>query len=261
MNTTRTISILSMATLMSTGAFATVFDFNLTPQAGGGPGYGYSAAGGSIKNINATFNDATERMTYSATFGNSSNGTLPDGFWLVMNDGPNPKGTSDELAIFYFDTGVTNNGQAKLTAYSYNGVNGNTSFFDGSGASGTQAPDKIASSLTTGGFVNALNVTNNPNGTRTMSFDINAALINNHDPAYGPVSNWFGTGFDNNVGIWFHVVDGLDAKYGADGFLTKFDYTAQGWVDGQNLTAVPEPFSMVGLAAVAFAAARRRKSK
>lgn len=254
------IAVCGLVALMATQASATVWNFDLTPRVGGGPGYGYSANGGSVKNISSKFNDVSEKLVFEATFGNSSNGSLPDGYWLVLNDGPNPKGTSDELAIFYFDTGVTNDGVAKLTAYAYNGVNGNSSFKDGSGASGTQAPDKIASSLTTSNFVNQLKVTNNANGTRTMKFDINAALINNHDPKYGPASNWFGTGFDNKVGIWFHPVDGLDARYGTDGFLTKFDFSAQGWVDGSNLEAVPEPFTMAGLALVALAARRRKKS-
>lgn len=261
MNRKHILAVTAMAALMSTQAMATVWNFDLTPQNGGGPGYSYNSTGGSIKSISSTFDDVSQRMTYSATFGNSAAGTNPDGFWLVMNDGPNPKGTSDELAIFYFDSGVTNDGNAKLTAYAYNGFNGNTSFLDGSNAAGTQSPDRIASSLTTNGFVNSLSVTNNSNGTRTMSFDINAGIINSHDPAYGPASNWFGTGFDNNVGLWFHVVDGLDASYNSAGYLKKFDFNKQGWVDGENLDAVPEPFSMVGLAAVALAAAKKRKRK
>lgn len=254
------IAVTGLVAVLAASASATTWQFDLTPQNGGGPGYGYNAAGGSVKKISSTFNDVTERLTFEATFGNSAAGTLPDGYWLVLNDGPNPKGTSDELAIFYFDTGVTNNGQAKLTAYGYNGQNGNSSYFDGSNASGTQAPDKIASSLTTNNFVNSLAVVNNANGTRTMKFDINAALVNNHDPKYGPANNWIGTGFDNKVGIWFHPVDGLDAQYGTDGFLKKFDFSKQGWVDGSNLEAVPEPFTMGALGLMALAARRKKKN-
>jgi hypothetical protein len=259
MNTTKTLALTSLAIFGSAMATATTWTFDLNPQTGGGPGYGYNAAGGSISGIKSTFNDVSDRLTFEATFGNSERGTLTDGFWLVLNNGKNPKGTSDELALFYFDTGVTNNGQAKLTAYAYNGVNGSNSFVDGSGAAGTQAPDKIASSLKTNGFVNSLGVVNNANGTRTMKFDINAALINNHTPKYGSANNWFGTGFNNKVGLWFHQVDGLDAQYGSDGFLTKFDYAVQGWVDGENLNAVPEPFTMAGVGLVALVARLRKR--
>ncbi len=258
MNMRYILSLGGLSVLLVAQASATTWSFDLQPKANQ-PGYGYSAAGGSVNRIQSTFNTSTQRFRYEVNMGNSDKGTLPDGFWLAMNDGPNPKGIPNELAIMYFDTGVTNDGKAKLTTYAYNGQNGNSSYFDGKPDAGTQAPDKILSSLTNTSWINELTVRNEANGTRTMVIDINAALVNAHKPKYGDSSQWEGVQFDNKVGIWFHQVDGLSASYGNDGFLTNFSFSSQGWVDGENLNAVPEPATMTILALAAMA--RRRKKQ
>lgn len=246
---------------MAGSASASVWTFDLRP--GTTPGnYGVNHSGGRVNFIKGLFDTVNQRFRYEVNMGNSSAGSLPDGFWLAMNDGPNPKGVAGELALFYFDSGVTNNGTAKLTVYGYNGFNGDTSYKDGSPADGVQAPDRIVSSMADHSWINELRVTNESNGTRTMVMDIDAALINNRAPLYpDSVAAWEGVGFRSKYGIWFHQVDGLSATYGADGFLTNWSWSKQGWVDGENLTAVPEPATMTVLAAAGLMAAARRRKK
>ena len=250
MKSTR-LALVSVTALSASLSFATtwVFDYNPTNAE-------QNDGAGRINNIKTTFNDQNQRLTFSVNVGPTPTGSA-DGFWLAMNDGPNPKGHAGELALVYFD--VFSSGGPSLTTYAYNGFNGDTSFKDGSPASGTQAPDKIASSRTDSSWINSINVVNNGNGSRTMSFDIDAAVLNGHTPKYPGSSPWTGMQFDNKIGMWFHTVDKLTSGYGADGFLNKWEYEKQGWVDFSDKQAVPEPTTMGIVAILGAIAARRRK--
>lgn len=218
---------------------------------------GINNAAGTFDSINSTFNAATNRLTWSSTFTGS---TVPEGFWLAISGGPNPKGIAGELALFYFD--ATKSGGPRLTAYGYNGVNGNTSYFDGNGAvSGNQAPDKIISSVTNSSWINSLTYSR-ANGKTTMSFDINATAINNRTSPYSTNGSWSGAKYGDKIGIWFHTARGLTTEYGTDGFLKNFSACTQGWFDGQNFNtqAVPEPASMAALGLGAIAVIRRKRA-
>ncbi|MEZ5162914.1 MAG: PEP-CTERM sorting domain-containing protein [Fimbriimonadaceae bacterium] len=241
--------------LVAGGAQATTWNFHW--NAGD---TAQNSDGGKVEYINASFDDVTNRFVYDVLFKKSTaNGKQTDGYWLVMNDGPNPKGISNELAIFYFDDSKASG--PILTAYGYNGINGDNSYKDGSNASGIQAPDRIASSLTTPNFVNGIHSVDQGNNSVLFSFDIDASVIKNHNPAYGSPADWFGTGFDDKVGLWFHGVNGVQSSYTQSGYLSSFSYGKQGWVDATNLDAVPEPGTMAVLAGLgALAARRRRKS-
>ena len=39
-----------------------------------------------------SFNDVTERLVFESVFSPVGNNLFPDGGWLVLSDGPNPKG-------------------------------------------------------------------------------------------------------------------------------------------------------------------------
>ena len=109
-------------------------------------------------------------------------------------------------------------------------------------------------------WVNSLGFKTNADGSRTLSFDINATRINNHTPKY-PSSGvtWDGIEFDKNVGIWFGALSGVHSSYGHDGYLSNFGFSHISWVDVSNQQAVPEPATMAVLGLIAAARARKRK--
>ncbi len=200
--------------------------------------YEDNTSGGKIgniasENITTTFDDQSERLTWSSTF-SAVDGTLANGAWLVLNDGPNPKSHVQENTMFYMD-GINN----KLTAYTYNGVNGSNSWKD-------------ANSVYLDSW--DLNVENNGD-ERTFSFDIDMSAINGRTDLGAA---WEGSLFNDKVGIWFHAVNNLDVAYNTDGTLEQFGYESQGWYDTKNQVAerVPEPSAMAGLAVAGLLAAK-----
>lgn len=132
-----------------------------------------------------------------------------DGFWLVVTDGANPKGTSDDYAILYGDLK-----ENRISAYAYNGLNSNNSFetgdllgtFDDAFSSGGQHArygyDMTMFSLDVG--------------------SINAALGGS------------GVTLGDKAGIWFHQSAGSQFTYGADGSITDYVFTDQMFLDRGN---------------------------
>lgn len=224
---------------------------------------GVNMAGGVIKDVQSTFNLVTKRFTFVVNFDKNTQGQMTDGFWLAVSPGPNPKGHGGELALLYFDG---SGDKAKLTAYAYNGFNGDTSYRDGSSAPGDQAPDRIKSSLLSESWINELSVKNEANGTRTMKIDIDATDIQDHAPQYpgpGGPSEWTGLAFGDKIGLWFHPNVGLKTKY-EEGFLARdkgWQYAHQGWLDFSDkpTEAVPEPATLAALGLGLAAFARRKK--
>ncbi|MCA0360263.1 MAG: hypothetical protein LCH41_04340 [Armatimonadetes bacterium] len=248
------VTVLSFAVVAAGAANATTWVYDWRP---GDPGMGGNA--GAVRAIDSTFNSQTNRLTYSVTMekeaGQSS--SQVNGFYLAMNDGPNPKGKTGELAFLYFD--ATNAHDLKLTAYGYRG-DGNNSWQDGSTASGTQNPDKILTSVKDKTWVNSLAFKTNTDGSRTLSFDINASRINNRTPLYPSAGvTWDGIEYDSKVGIWFGALKGVHSSYGTDGYLSNFGFSNITWVDTTNQQAVPEPATMTILGLIAAARARKRK--
>ncbi|HVU64216.1 MAG TPA: hypothetical protein VHC70_09580, partial [Phycisphaerales bacterium] len=210
----------------------------------GDSGYGRSDVGGTVETITATFNPATKRLTFDAYFSGATSGgsLITSGFWLVLNNGPNPKTHPGELAIFYFDASTLSS--PKLTVYGYNGQNANTSWQDGNpDVSGNQAGDLIKGVYETS-FINAIlaeNTTVNGASRRHLKFDIDATDIINHVPLYPAASPWFGTGFDSSLGLWFHSVDVFTATYessgsGVRGGITSLSTQTEGWLDASDRT-------------------------
>jgi len=187
---------------------------------------------GAFENIQASFDDQSQQLTWSSTF-STVNGNLANGAWLVLNDGPNPKSNVQENTMFYLD-GV----EGKLTAYTYNGVNGSNSWTDDNSV-----------------YLDSWALDVEDNGDeRTFSFDINMAGINGRTDLG---DDWEGTAFGEKLGIWYHAVNDLDARYEGNE-LSQFSYSSQGWYDTKNQVAerVPEPSAMAGLAVVGLLAAK-----
>ncbi|MEM9006614.1 MAG: hypothetical protein AAGE59_24190 [Cyanobacteria bacterium P01_F01_bin.86] len=207
--------------------------------------YDSQAVGGNVnvgihESIRTTFNPQTDLLTWSSTFAtNPNNGKLADGAWLVLSEGPNPKSNQQQYTMFYMD-GVNE----KLTAYTYNGVNGSNSWQD-------------SNSVFLGSW--ELGVEENTAGDkRTFSFAMDMTDINNRTDLG---SDWEGTYFKDKVGIWFHGVADVNATYNDDGSLSEFSYSSQGWYDTKDrpTQAVPEPGMLAGIAAVTALGVVQRK--
>ena len=225
----------STVLLATAPAFATTFTFDSNYLPG-------SDAAGKTKSITTTFNSNTDVLTWSSTFERNANGALPKGAWLVLNDGPNPKGVSNELAIYYLDAI-----EKKVSIYNYNGANNSKSW---------QVSDYLGST--------DLAVSNADNDT-TFKFALDLTDINGLSK-FGP--EWKGTSFNDNIGIWFHGAADTDkaafaTSYKENGALSNFSYGTAGWYDAKDLTttAVPEPASAAAIGLFAAAAAFVKRAK
>jgi PEP-CTERM motif len=248
-----------------------VFDGNA------GPVY-VSDEAGLITNVTTQYDQDNQTLSFFAAFEpEPGTGQLPDGFFLVLNNGPQPIGIDGEFAILYFD--AVSDVSPVITAYAYNGENGADSFFDGAAAPGNQAPDPIISSLNDPTFVTSASSVDNPGG-RVLSFTIDTSAINAFNPLYGNAADWQGIGFDENIGVWFHPYSLLNPAYGNDGFLlpdpagsswlTWGQYPDlgeqfHGWLDATNQPTdvlIPEPASLalIGLGMVALSGRTRRNA-
>ncbi|MGM0421558.1 MAG: DUF5801 repeats-in-toxin domain-containing protein [Pseudomonadota bacterium] len=183
--------------------------------------------GGDIHEFDVKFDPVDNAFTMKLTV-SDVDGRTTNGFTVAVNDGDNPKGYPGEMAMIYFDaSGI----DPAITIYGYNGLNAYSSYADGSSASGTQAADKIASSLVDADMFDYITVTENDDGTRTLEFSMDASAVMDHDPAYSDGSDWSGVGFDDTIGVWLHPMTDLDTEYGSDGFLSDWNYSASGWYD------------------------------
>ncbi len=191
-----------------------------------GPIY-VSDEAGVVSSVTTEYDSDTQQLSFLAAFEpEPGTGQLPDGFFLVINDGPDPKGIEGKYAILYFD-GVSGPDPV-LTAYAYNGENGADSFFDGAEGPGIQAPDPIISTISSPLWGPTASSVDTPGG-RVLSFTLDASLLNSHSPAYGSDADWFGMGFDETIGIWLHPYSKLHPAYGSDGFLLP-DSSGTSWL-------------------------------
>jgi hypothetical protein len=255
-----TKSILGLSALLIAGVANTNdpanAGLNTDPSIGRGS---FGDAAGTINAISTFYDSSTQEFNWYSNHSSMADGAVANAFWLVVSDGPNPKGISGQLAAIYFDASKA--GTPKVSVYGYNGVNGSSSWYDGASDAGTQSAVKIANSLTAGLVNNAFS-TVEANGTTTLGMSLNVSGINSK------VGNGFeGINFTDNLGIWFHPVTCTDSAYDAQGFLTKFDFRDQGWFDiAGGKTApkgapVPEPASIAAIGLGIAAMVRRKRSK
>lgn len=255
--TTTMIALLAAAT--TTGiANASLYEWDWTPASTDGSNLGYNSYGGDINTIHGEFNTTTQTLKWLVNYKNESHFD-PEGFTLALNNGPNPKGHAGELALIYFDATRSN---PVLTAYGYNGQNSTSTFYDGSQNAGIQTPDLIGSSRSSASWIIDMIDRREADNSITLGFEIDASAINGHTPMHpgpGGISDWFGMGFDDHLGIWMHSFRGLETSY-AGNYLTQWDAKKEGWLDGSDFTTVPEPGTLCLLALGGWTLVRRRKN-
>ena len=198
-------------------------------------------AAGRVLSINSTFDESSNIFSWSYRTNNPAN----DGFWLVVSDGPNPKGGRGEYGIMYGDLDTN-----RLSVYEYNGRNSADSY-------------RTEELLQT--FDGVFSVIDALDGTRSISFSIDATDINDYYNAID-APDWAGIRFGSRIGYWFHP--SLDSRftYGdGDPTLEGFRYATQGWYDKKDLTttAVPEPDTilLLLLGVLGIVAVRRQPTR
>jgi hypothetical protein len=246
------LSGLAVAALTS-AAQADVCIWDWTRTTGIGPA-------GRVTSILASYDTVSHQFSWQVNYSEQ----IVDGFWLAVSPGANPKGHAGELALIYADF---TRAVPAISIYAYNGVNGDSSYRDGQAIDGVQAPDRIASTLSTdpASGLSAVASRQDIGSGRRLSISFDASVVQHHDPLYDSARNdWtglaFGTGATPQVGIWMHSVVGLNTTYNDQGFLSNWSYRTRGWFDGARFDCVriPAPGSGV-LAALGMVFVSRRR--
>lgn len=167
---------------------------------------------GELISLNSQYTEDGD-FFWDFTIKNSDDGKRADAFYLVVNDGPEPSGNPDELAIIYGD--LANN---KVSVYNYDG----TRLY---GSSYLNADSFITS------FDNAI-TSEDSDSSRRIRVDFNTSDINNQIGG-----SWQGVSFGEHIGFWFHPIVDSEISYDANGELTQFNGTL-GWYDYGDLDAV-----------------------
>ena len=194
---------------------------------------------GRIREIVSVFNRSTKRFTYNLTI-EPVDGMLADGFTTIVNDGPIPReGSTGEFAIFYLD--ATRDGDTRLSVYTYNGGPSDAirvrSFEDGDGDGTPDGGDLIECSEIDPSFIIDLMDEDNPDGSRTLGFTIDATSIIDHDPRFPTAgTDFFGVGFADLIGYWTHPTV-VETEYDVDGCLISWDRIKRSWADKEDLPA------------------------
>lgn len=196
---------LAAATLTTTGLLGTgaaqadVYSFQWDRPPGfdglAGPIFADDSAG-ALNSLTLSYDSDDERLTLLAAFApEPGSGNLPDGFSLVLNNGPSAVGEPGRYAVLHFRAAHESQDPI-LSAFVYNGAGK-----DGASRSYRGRPDRIISSRRDSDWVHWASVVDGPGG-RVLSFDIDVSTINSHVPRHGDPADWFGIGFDDTIGMW-----------------------------------------------------------
>ena len=134
-----------------------------------------------------------------------------DGFWLVVSDGPNPRGDSSDYAILYGD--LNNN---SITAYTYDGENNSNSYETGTYL-GT-----YDNAFSDGGQHARY-------GYDLTMFSLDVGAIND---SFG--DEWTGVALGEQAGIWFHQSADSQFDYADNGEILDYSFSSQMFLDRGN---------------------------
>ncbi len=242
----KTFAIAALAVGMAATAASADPTYSFQYNDGDSGSFGRNDNGGAFESISSTFHPATNRLTFEVVFSN----TVTEGFTLAINNGSNPKGHANEMALFYFDAADQND--VNMTAYVYSGQNNANSYQ-------TQA---LIEGLDDTGWINSLSASDN-GGERTLAFDVDATGIID----YSNHADWTGAQFTDAFGIWLHPFRTFNVNYDTaegsnKGGINSFLRSGQGWFDGSDfgVTVIPLPTgaAMAGLGLAGLASRRRR---
>ncbi len=259
--------LVAAAGLLFSGATASadIFGFSfIAPQ----PGVVPNNNGGTFHSIFATFDTNNKQLNWTVNFSDR----VTKGYWLVINNGPNPKNHPGELGIYYFDANNVFDGDAgtngiKLTAYGYNGQNASNSWQDGNSAVPGNQPGDLIKGANDTSWIQSIDAQNVvlPGGIngRSLSFTVDATDIIAHAPLYpDAVDPWYGTGFADQLGIWMHPARTFDVGYNGAGGISSFRTGQEGWLDGSHfdtlLIPAPGAAALAGVASILLSRRRRR---
>ena len=238
-----------------------------------GPG-SFSNNGGRINWVESEFDTNTNRLRWTANFGQEGNKLRTSGFTLALTPGPSPDPVAGELALLYFDAEDAFSATPAapiLTAYGYNGSVDDKSYMDGSPLAGVQTPDRIVSSRSAEAvnWLYDISAVSEANGTRTLSFEIDVTPIVSYAPNQSsPLTDaWHGIGYGSSLGVRMHTFSDLQTTYTGD-YLSGWSWKNQGWLRGATFDAavaepVPEPGSLalLGIGATLLGARLRRRKR
>lgn len=242
------VVLVTASWLLGGEALATVWKFDCV-EAGTCP---HSNGAGQMTSSTFLFDDQSLDFNWQATFEPTTlGGPTPDGFWMVMGNGPEPikpdpfttpPYSIPGLAIIYGD------GSSRTAyAYVYSADTGKNSWDD---------PGILIDT-----FANSLKFTDLGGGTVGLDFAINVASIN----SYSADSDWQGLFYQETIGFWVAALSGTTFEF-ENGEIFAFSYTGRTSYDRTDRTttevSVPEPASVALLLAgvLLLRLARRRQA-
>ena len=202
-------------------------------------------------------------LSWTTIFEPANGGRIPNGFYLVLNDGPKPQDNDrNEIAILYADATEP---QGRVSAYVYNSALRFSSWQDPSGFI-TSFPDAVVSTALDPGTPLPQGGSLSSGGVR-FDVSLNVDPINNGFSA-GP--NWVGVFFHDTIGIWSQFTSGSQFGFDPDGQITgyRFDSGKTSYDRADRTTVpvsgpIPEPSAPLLFAAgalvVGYATMRRSR--
>jgi len=219
MKITKIASVLCLASLVSTahaGPMAEPVIEEVVPapiynfQSDGSAFHGNDVAG-ELLYVHTQYTPGSD-FYWNFTLDETENGDKADGFYLVVNNGPNPKQSTTELAIFYGDLESNT-----LSVFGYNTDREN-------GFITTNSYRNEENHIAT--FEDAFTIVDTET-TRQVQFGIDTVDINNANL----VDDWQGVFFDEELAFWFHPVLNSNFSYNEEGVLSGFNRGSTGWYD------------------------------
>ena len=122
--------------------------------------------------------------------------------------------------MFYFDNSGKN---PVVSAYTYDGENNLGSFEN----------EPLISSLNSDSPFTNIEVMTDEAGNTMFSFSLDATSVVEHSDS----PDWTVVGFQDNIGVWLHPVDGLETTYDSNGYLESWNFDNQSFLDVANQEA------------------------